>query len=72
MISLLAGLVTSPSAVLAPYRAVDPQGVKKSATRERRAIIALVNAMFSVVGVGVAAWWATRSAGWSIEKVSAP
>lgn len=66
MISLLAGLVTSPSAVLGPYKPPQSaQELRRNAAGDRRAIVALVNAMFSVIGVGVAVWRASSTTGWT-------
>ena len=70
MISLLAGLVTSPSAILGSYSPPpSAQELRRSATRDRRAILALVNALFSVIGVGVAVWRASSTAGWPDSTV---
>ncbi|KIO26529.1 hypothetical protein M407DRAFT_7813 [Tulasnella calospora MUT 4182] len=64
MIALLAGTVTSPSAKLPPYKpplTPEEQAILKS--KERKAISALINGFLSVIGVGVAGWWAGGSIG---------
>ncbi|KAG8946079.1 hypothetical protein FRC04_012057 [Tulasnella sp. 424] len=64
MIALLAGTVTSPSAKLPPYKPpLTPEEEAILKSKERKAISALVNGFLSVVGVGVAAWWAGGSIG---------
>ena len=70
IISLLAGLVTSPSAVLGPYKPPpSAQELRRNAARDRRAVIALINALFSVIGVGVAVWHASGTTGWNHDMV---
>lgn len=69
MISLLAGTITSPSAKLPPQTLLDPYLEAKRQSSDRKAITALVNAVFSVVGVGAAAWWAAGNIGWKDEWV---
>ncbi|KAG9018897.1 hypothetical protein FRB90_008478 [Tulasnella sp. 427] len=64
MIALLAGTVTSPSAKLPPYKPpLTPEEEAILKSKERKAISALINGFLSVVGVGVAAWWAGGSIG---------
>ena len=71
MIALLAGTVTSPAAKLAPYkRSPSPEEKAIIRSKERKAISALINGVLSVIGVGVAAWWASNSSGWKRENVS--
>ncbi|KAF8318731.1 hypothetical protein DL93DRAFT_2132971 [Clavulina sp. PMI_390] len=66
MISLLAGSVTSPKAVLGAYTPPPTAlEVRRAAVKDRRAVIALINAIFSIVGVAVAAWKASSTAGWT-------
>lgn len=71
MIALLAGTVTAPSAKLPPYKpplTPEEQAILKS--KERKAISALINGFLSVVGVGVAGWWAGGSIGMRQDHVS--
>lgn len=71
MIALLAGTVTSPSAKLPPYKPpLTPEEEAILKSKERKAISALVNGFLSVVGVGVAAWWAGGSIGMRPDHVS--
>lgn len=65
MLALLAGTRTTPNA---NFVDTSPQKARKS---DRRAITALVNAVFSVAGAGTAGWWAARSSGWKNELVRA-
>ncbi|KAG8922750.1 hypothetical protein FRC02_011627 [Tulasnella sp. 418] len=68
MIALLAGTTTSPSAKLGPFkRALSPESAALQRLKDRKAISALINGVLSVVGVGVAAWWAAGSVGWKPE-----
>jgi len=70
-ISLLAGATTAPDGKFGDYiPPPDPATVEKHKTRERKAITTLVNGVFSVLGVGFAAWWATARTGWIDEWVS--
>ncbi|KZP01628.1 hypothetical protein CALVIDRAFT_594331 [Calocera viscosa TUFC12733] len=69
MISLLAGVKTITTATADPPRATDT--ARKNAARQwaedRRALSAVVNGLFSVGGVGFAAWYAAGSAGYREE-----
>ncbi|KIM28449.1 hypothetical protein M408DRAFT_16338 [Serendipita vermifera MAFF 305830] len=65
-INLLAGTVTGPASRLPPPEPKpEPWEVAQDEKNTRRAIAALVNALFSVVGVGAAVWWASKTTGWS-------
>lgn len=70
MISLLAGTITSPLSKLPQYiPPPDPSETAKKDLSDRRAIIALVNSLFSIAGAGYAGWWASQHAGWRDEWV---
>jgi len=70
-ISLLAGAKTAPDGKFGDYTPPpDPATVEKGKARERKAITTLVNGVFSVLGVGFAAWWASERTGWIHEWVS--
>jgi len=65
MISLLAGTIFAPSSRPPPIVSIpDPDEQQR---RDRKAISALINAMFSIIGVGVAAWYAAGASGWRDE-----
>ncbi|KAJ7224450.1 hypothetical protein GGX14DRAFT_650464 [Mycena pura] len=68
MVVLLAGSVTSPERKFPAYipekSAEDAQALKRA---EREAITSLVNALFSIIGSGFAAWWAAGKLGWKPE-----
>jgi hypothetical protein len=72
MLNLLAGSTTSPNTKFPPL--APPQGAQERNRKreERRAIIALVNAVVSIVGSGVAGWWVSAPKGWSVELASGP
>ncbi|TFK18979.1 hypothetical protein FA15DRAFT_674857 [Coprinopsis marcescibilis] len=68
MISLLAGTTTSPESKLGVYvPPKDPEEVAFDRAKERKAITALVNGLFSVFGAGFAAWWGADKTGWKDE-----
>jgi hypothetical protein len=67
-LNLLAGSTTSPNAHLVPP---PPYAEGHTRAGERRAVAALANALMSIVGSGVAGWWAAGSAGWQVEWASA-
>lgn len=70
-LNLLAGTMTSPSQRLPPPELKpEPWEVAQDEKNTRRAIAALVNAVFSMVGIGAAVWWASKTSGWSDEFVS--
>ena len=72
MINLLAGCTTSPNSHFPPHVSAEEKDRTESRqmTEERKAIATRINAMFSVVGSGVAAWWAAGVQGWAVEWVS--
>ena len=73
LIALLAGTKTSPSSRLPPPEPKpEPWEIAQDEKSQKRAIAALVNCVFSVVGVGAAAWWASKNAGWKDEWVIHP
>lgn len=70
MISLLAGTTTSPEKNFGEYAPpAEPEVVAANRARERKAITALVNSVFSVIGAGFAAWWGADKTGWKNEYV---
>lgn len=71
MISLLAGAITSPDRKFPAYKpeANDPLADARRETNDRRVVVALINALLSIGGSGVAAWYATGVAGWRNEWV---
>ncbi|KAF8557776.1 hypothetical protein OG21DRAFT_1456936 [Imleria badia] len=60
MVSLLAGTRTSPEKHFPPYAAKDPEEDQRLQTKNKKAIATLVNAVLSVVGTGVATWFASE------------
>lgn len=69
MVSLLAGTRTSPEKHFPPYIAKDPEEDQRLRAKDRKAIATLVNAVMSVIGTGVAAWWASEHTGMQLEWV---
>jgi hypothetical protein len=70
-INLLAGTITGPSQRLPPPEPKpEPWEVAQDEKNTRRAVAALFNGLFSVIGVGVAVWWAGKTTGWSENLVS--
>ncbi|KAG2011692.1 hypothetical protein CC2G_011780 [Coprinopsis cinerea AmutBmut pab1-1] len=68
MVSLLAGTTTSPERNFGEYVPTkEPEEVAYDKARERKAITALVNSLFSVFGAGFAAWWGADKTGWKDE-----
>ncbi|KAH7907260.1 hypothetical protein BJ138DRAFT_521777 [Hygrophoropsis aurantiaca] len=67
MIALLAGTRTSPEKNFPVHRAIDPDAERRRAIDDKKAISAVINAIFSVAGTGVAAWWASAQTGLRIE-----
>lgn len=68
MVALLAGTRTSPEKKF-PHTPVKPEG-SDEARRElndRRAVTAVLNALLSVIGSGVATWWAADRLSWKPE-----
>lgn len=67
-LALLAGTVTGPSQRLPPPEPKpEPWEVAQDEKNTRRAIAALVNGLFSVVGIATAVWWASKTTGYSYE-----
>lgn len=70
MISLLAGTTTSPNRRFpAQVPTKDAAEDAKRQLNDRRAIVAVINALLSVAGTGGAVWWAAGSIGWRDEWV---
>jgi hypothetical protein len=67
-IALLAGTITSPATRLPPDPVKDPYAEALQRARERKAISTMINAIFSVFGVGFAAWWSAGNIGWKPES----
>ncbi|ESK97689.1 vacuolar h+-atpase assembly protein [Moniliophthora roreri MCA 2997] len=68
MIALLAGVTTSPERHFAPYEPPkDPEQLAQERKKERKAIAAIINGVFSIIGTGVAAWWGSERTGWKNE-----
>ncbi|KAJ2934874.1 hypothetical protein H1R20_g2232, partial [Candolleomyces eurysporus] len=68
MVSLLAGTTTSPEKSFGDYTPpASPEKQAADRARERKAITALVNSIFSIFGAGFAAWWASDRTGWRDE-----
>lgn len=71
MVSLLSGTRTSPDRKFPNVaEAVDPAQEAQRTTSDRRAITALVNALLSIIGSGVAVWVAADKLHWKNEWVS--
>ncbi|CAE6526202.1 hypothetical protein RSOLAG22IIIB_02699 [Rhizoctonia solani] len=62
LIPLLAGTTFAPSSKPPP-----PPPPEHDPAADKRAITALINGLFSVVGVGFAAWWAAGNIHWRNE-----
>lgn len=69
MVSLLAGVRTSPEKHFPPHVTRDPLEEQRRQVEERKAISLLVNAVFSVASTGIAAWWGSERAGLALEWV---
>lgn len=70
MISLLSGTITSPLSKFPKYGPPeDPAETAHKNLSDRKAILALVNGLFSVGGAGYAGWWASQHVGWRDEWV---
>ena len=70
MISLLAGTTASPEKNFGQYvPPLEPEVLAANRAKERKAITALVNSVFSVIGAGFAAWWGADKTGWKNEYV---
>ena len=73
MVSLLAGTRTSPEKNF-PDVPPKPDSGKEALkeVNDRRAVTAVLNALLSVLGSGVATWWAADRLRWKDEWVSSP
>jgi hypothetical protein len=70
MISLLAGVTTSPEGKFGEYiPPKEPEQLEAEKNGERKAITALINALLSIGGAAFAAWWAAEKTGWKNEYV---
>ena len=69
MVALLAGTKTSPERKFPDVLRVSHDAELQRARSDRRAIVALLNALLSVIGSGVATWWATQRLSWENEWV---
>ena len=74
MVALLAGTRTSPERVFPPVDPSltlqnDPLEIRRRELSDRRAVTALLNALLSIAGAGVATWWAADRLGWRNEWV---
>lgn len=70
MVSLLAGTITSPERKFPTHKPeADPLMEARREAKDRKAVVALVNALLSIGGSGVATWYATGVAGWRNEWV---
>ena len=70
MVALLAGTRTSPDKKFPAFPRVPTRS--EDAAREisdRRAIVAVLNAILSVICTGAAVWWAAQHTGWRDEWV---
>lgn len=71
MISLLAGTTTSPERKFGAYSPQEePEEVQALLNKERKTITALINAILSIVGSGIATWWAADKTGWKDQWAS--
>ena len=71
MVSLLAGLTTSPERKFPPHEVEteDPLANARREINDRKAVVTLINALLSVGGSGAATWYATGVVGWRNEWV---
>ncbi|KAI0320887.1 hypothetical protein OF83DRAFT_1043446, partial [Amylostereum chailletii] len=68
MVALLAGTRTMPNARFpVPERSLEPAQIARREMNDRRAIVAVLNALLSVGGAGAATWWAAQQVGWKDE-----
>ncbi|KAF8327146.1 uncharacterized protein EI90DRAFT_1819185 [Cantharellus anzutake] len=69
LISLLSGVTSLPFTNPPPYDpdAGDPNKASRRAAQDRRAVVALLNALFSILGVGIGSFWIAGSGGWKLE-----
>lgn len=70
MVALLAGTCTSPGKKFPPMsRSPARSETAARNVSDRRAIIAVLNALLSVICTGAAVWWAAQRLGWRDEWV---
>lgn len=70
MISLLAGTTTSPERKFPSYiPPKEPEEIEAQRKSDRKAITALANALLSILGSGIATYWAADKTGWRNESV---
>ena len=72
MVSLLAGTRTSPERKFPHTHSgqKDHEAEAKREINDRRAVVAVINAMLSILGSGAAVWWAAERLSWRDEWVS--
>ena len=73
MVALLAGTRTSPDKKFPqlPHSLTRAESAARD-IGDRRAIIAVLNALLSVICTGAATWWAAQRTGWRDEWVRDP
>ncbi|KAF9453596.1 hypothetical protein P691DRAFT_658222 [Macrolepiota fuliginosa MF-IS2] len=65
MVSLLAGVKTSPERKFGTYAPPpEPEQLAEQQKRERQEITTILNALLSIVGAGFATWWAADRLHW--------
>ena len=70
MVSLLAGTITSPDRKFPTYKPNnDPLADARREINDRKAVVAVINALLSIGGSGAATWYATGVTGWRNEWV---
>ena len=69
MVTLLAGTKTSPERKFPDVPRGSHDDELQRARSDRRAIVGLLNALLSVIGSGVATWWAAQRLSWENEWV---
>jgi TMEM199 family protein len=72
MIALLAGTKTSPERRFPPHIPKEDaeQRARERSSEDKKIIIALINAVLSVAGAGLATSWVAEGRGWDDEWVS--
>lgn len=72
IVSLLAGTQTKARGPALPPSSPDDPSLSAGGLgkEDRKAIVALINALVSIVGSGAAGWWAAGGLGWRDEWVS--
>lgn len=69
MVALLVGTRTSPERRFPDMPNVTDDNDPQRAINDRRAIVALLNALLSIIGAGAATWWAAQHLSWKNEWV---